>query len=723
MASSFLCPKPECFHLSFTTFNRFLNHLRDNHIHEPGFKIKCPVQSCFRSYSVLSSLTSHVSRKHGKEKVINDDVGSRIPENDALNRLDNTIECIPKTPKTGEAFSKRHLALFALKTQELNQLTDSTTNKVIDNTTELLQQHEAHVKEKIRLCLDKSGIKISDIDGLGVVMNLEQTPNMEFLKSTKNRNNYISQEFKIVNPIEIVLGEKYMYDENTTNGSSKVKVHSFQYISFIQVLQQLLNQIDVYSQIENSHRSVDGKMRDLCDGADFGVGKHPLFSLNYKAIQLILYYDDFEVSNPLGSKAVVHKIGAFYWVLGNFHPKYRSCLKNLNLLILCPVKWIKMYGMDKVLRPFMSDLAMLESEHGVQLNIANQIIPIKGTLSVVIADNLGSNSIGGFMESFSANRPCRFCLGTSVEFQERFSEELFTMRSRENYARQVDLVSTDPESASVYGVKKNSALNASKYFHVVDGLPSDIMHDILEGVLPFQIKVMLRKFIMVDKFFTLDQFNHALSAFPYGVCDIKNKPSLVKNVNLSDYHLRQSASQMWCLSRILPFLVHKWIPEGNDDWELFTDLMHIVDILFAPVIEKGTTLYLRLIISEYLEQFKRLYPERKLIPKQHFMVHYPNQILRYGPLVRNWCMRFEAKHHYFKLLAQTVGCFKNIAKTLATRHQRLQCYWLSDSDGYLRSDTEVGPGKVFYVKDLEEKECTSLCQLGNNLDQNSTVTL
>lgn len=50
-------------------------------------------------------------------------------------------------------------------------------------------------------------------------------------------------------------------------------------------------------------------MRDLCDGDDFNQGKHPLFSVNLKAIQLILYYDDFEVANPLGAKAVVHKIG------------------------------------------------------------------------------------------------------------------------------------------------------------------------------------------------------------------------------------------------------------------------------------------------------------------------------------------------------------------------------------------------------------------------------
>ena len=56
-------------------------------------------------------------------------------------------------------------------------------------------------------------------------------------------------------------------------------------------------------------------------------------------------------------------------------------------------------------------------------------------------------------------------------------------------------------------------------------------------------------------------------------------------------------------------------------------------------------------------------------------------------------MRFEAKHHYFKRLAHGMTNFKNVAKTLATRHQRLQCYWLSEDDSYLKSVTDPGPGK------------------------------
>ena len=87
------------------------------------------------------------------------------------------------------------------------------------------------------------------------------------------------------------------------------------------------------------------------------------------------------------------------------------------------------------------------------------------------------------------------------------------------------------------------------------------------------------------------------------------------------------ASQMWCLSRLLPLIIYDFVPEHNPDWELFGDLMKLVDIVIAPVIRKETTYYLAILIKDYLEEFGHLYPDTKLIPMQHFMVHYPAQRL------------------------------------------------------------------------------------------------
>ena len=59
--------------------------------------------------------------------------------------------------------------------------------------------------------------------------------------------------------------------------------------------------------MENSHQSTDGKMRDFCDGEYYK--EHPLFSIDKTALQLFLYYDDFEICNPLGSRVKKQKIG------------------------------------------------------------------------------------------------------------------------------------------------------------------------------------------------------------------------------------------------------------------------------------------------------------------------------------------------------------------------------------------------------------------------------
>ena len=164
---------------------------------------------------------------------------------------------------------------------------------------------------------------------------------------------------------------------------------------------------------------------------------------------------------------------------------------------------------------------------------------------------------------------------------------------------------------------------------------------------------------------------------------------------------------MCYLSRLLPLVIHDLMPKENPDWKLFTDLMKIVDLLFPPVIKKDTTFYVAILIQEYLQEFKLAFPTINLIPKQHFIVHYPGQIRRcsnsiqyfsspssnfntykkltqettvnllsfiialqctvhnvlihffdrHEPLVRQWCMWFEAKYRYFKKLAHGMTNF------------------------------------------------------------------
>lgn len=53
----------------------------------------------------------------------------------------------------------------------------------------------------------------------------------------------------------------------------------------------------------------------------------------------------------------------------------------------------------------------------------------------------------------------------------------------------------------------------------------------------------------------------------------------------------------------------------------------------------------------------------------HYLVHLPTMMIKFGPMIRSWCMRFEARHKYFKDLAKVIKNFKNLPYSLSLRHQ------------------------------------------------------
>ena len=98
---------------------------------------------------------------------------------------------------------------------------------------------------------------------------------------------------------------------------------------------------------------------DYCDGTQFAA--HRIFKDNPSALQVILYYDDVEVANPLGSSATVHKLGLFYFSLGNLKPRLRSTTDSIQLVAVVKCDFLNKYGVDEILKPFVEDIKKLES--------------------------------------------------------------------------------------------------------------------------------------------------------------------------------------------------------------------------------------------------------------------------------------------------------------------------------------------------------------------------
>lgn len=107
---------------------------------------------------------------------------------------------------------------------------------------------------------------------------------------------------------------------------------------------------------------------------------------------------------------------------------------------------------------------------------------------------------------------------------------------KESHKRQYALVKQDTTGikSKEFGINRNSALNELAYFHVCSGaLIPDIMHDILEGALQYEFKLMLQVMTRTENYFTLDIFNSRLENTDFGYMEAKNKPTSLSSQTVS----------------------------------------------------------------------------------------------------------------------------------------------------------------------------------------------
>ena len=136
----------------------------------------------------------------------------------------------------------------------------------------------------------------------------------------------------------------------------------------------------------------------------------------------------------------------------------------------------------------------------------------------------------------------------------QFTPTAFQSRNRETHARHVTNLSDPLLAASVattYGLCRDAILNSLQYFHVTEGLPPDIMHDILEGALQYEVKEMLREFTGEKQFFSLSTLNCLISKFPYHYSDARNKPAPVA-LHTKDNKVNQEGTYMYEVCSICP---------------------------------------------------------------------------------------------------------------------------------------------------------------------------
>lgn len=439
---------------------------------------------------------------------------------------------------------------------------------------------------------------------------------------------------------------------------------TFQYVSIIQTIKSLFNREDFRREFYRpKHQCKEGVYEDFCCGSTYQRNTLLMSTENYVQIQIAT--DDFEVANPLGSKATLHKICAVYFSIRNIPLKFRSRVDNIYLVMLCNTDDTKTKYTDfNDLWRVLHEISQLEN--GIQING----LKINGTVANLTFDNLGANTCLGFVENFStSSHVCRFCMCDQVQRKTLCVEVPELMRTMENYKNHLKIVddSTKVDYKQTKGVKRYCILNDLKYFNIFDNPSVDIMHDLNEGVFLFLMKHLF-KHLIASKVATEQKLVKTIQYYDYGYLRRSNVPSAL---NLEKGNLNQTASQSKCLLLNLPFI---FMAEKNNKklenaWICVTSLLKISQIVYSSLIDEADIVCLEDFIKIHLSSMQEVFG-LELTSKHHFLTHYPNVIRKMGPLKQMSSMRFESKHQVCKGFANDGNNFININKTVALRHQQ-----------------------------------------------------
>lgn len=579
-----------------------------------------------------------------------------------------------KTKKTaaynvfGEAFSKFE--------NEINQL--NLGSKKTDDLIKIIRTFSAEQNRFIRSVVD------SDISNMSVELksrvqetlgntNSHVQEKITELSTAFKRKKRLLKYSSLVQPKEIGMGLKWRTNNQPDCDipSHTIAQTTFQYVSMKETLLSLFRKPSfekIYFDYNHNrkHQCQDGIYEDYCCS---GVYKKLNLAQHKDALIIQLGIDDFDVCCPVKSKSTIHKMTAIYMKIRNMPPEYESKLDCIFLVALCETEHMKHsnVSLKNIFEPIRNELLDLESV-GLQIN---ETTNLKVFLFNVPSDNLGENGALGFVECFSMDGMCRVCDMKKDEWRIATREIESKLRTDSSYQEAMNYIQSLADGDAIdykisKGIKGYCLLNDLEYFHVLQNVNVDLMHDVMEGLIPYFLENFI-KYCSEKKITSVASVQTLIRDFNYGFLFKRKLPSKIKT---SSSHLNQNATQLYTIMLHLPFIFIEFRNTLGNVGKLMTHLLQIMQILFSSTIRETDIIRLEMLIHEYLELHQTLFKVH-LMPKHHFLTHYAN-ILRQMGVIHTWMMRFEAKH---KMLASfgKGQCFKNIAFTIAERHQAIMC--------------------------------------------------
>ena len=284
------------FYCSSCVFNTpilksFITHCNRIHGSEKNFRIYCSVKQCPYSARNVRLFCLHMKRNHPNER---DDPSEFSSDEDQDEYPDGTLSIQDRQNYLAAKFS------ISLETE--HKLSQQGTDEVIHSTKLLFDEKFSLFKTKLAEKMRTRGMATDVLD------DVSNPDILCHLSSQNSRNAFYSGRMNLIQPRDVLLYRAFTLRKG-------VKNHLGYSIPFAENLKSLLSLPEIWRETGNSHKSRDRYMHDICDG-DF-VKNTEIFNAHPHALQILLYTDDIEIVNPIGSHTSKHKLTMFYFTLAN----------------------------------------------------------------------------------------------------------------------------------------------------------------------------------------------------------------------------------------------------------------------------------------------------------------------------------------------------------------------------------------------------------------------
>ena len=307
----------------------------------PGEKLICGQHGCQRTFSLMNSFLRHIRREHMINNNLHEHVAAgQQPQDEPMHVdpvSDHEDDLEEEEENYVETFSIHNLKQLALsmimKLKSTAAVPFTAIEHVIRGTKVMFQDTLTTLKHNMLQVMQMREVDTTseDVQRLCAKFSSLENPYLG-IETPRQQINYMVDNLMLFLPKEIALGTRVDHVEDRITGEyvPKVVTETFQYIPVLDVLKLVLKP-DVQDLIDREKTSPPGYFRGYQDGQQYQ--QHGIFKTHPKALRLQLFYDDEEVTNPLGSKTGIHKLGLFYYTIQNLPFNVNTSMNSVFLFL------------------------------------------------------------------------------------------------------------------------------------------------------------------------------------------------------------------------------------------------------------------------------------------------------------------------------------------------------------------------------------------------------